>query len=542
MSKSDLSHIVTQMKTQATTTLGWDVVVNYNEEELNDLLAIAYHDSEDPKTSIKEFKCSLIATNEEGDDYTIRYKFLFGVPLLKFIATYTKPVCSLIIPILGGTAETDKSSQTIGDGVYSLSLNNLELASAQGGESCLVPTPADKPFVFPPAIEADGVVFINFAASKDLYIDIAFTGPDKCPKGSQDPGCVGRASFIDNHMGNLKDKIRYIFTKEYTNIRYELARVSSKRPVNGIQLVPKSFMFATYTPNETPTDEKDTILTLFIQTRDTNYGMQSGLNLSWNHLWTQTLDCPPIPSGKTASIILDKGMVFTTMIEPAMKEQNYSCQINDTKGYVQLQVFTGEKVNEPEDKTERWIGPLKSIFTQTIRHNPIYVVLSPLLLVIEQSDSNNGSCCRGTWTYEYTFNWSTHTDRYNDMPEKNRHGTVTVENTLNKAFPAIGLADDYTMKIRFLIEKDDWNVETKPHDPTFWDELGGGVKETPRWVKNMNVHIPAIDFNMGSLDFFLTTNLLLPSREVIDIDKNLGVQVPNDFFIIGNVKKIRKRS
>ncbi|GJJ13685.1 hypothetical protein Clacol_007941 [Clathrus columnatus] len=243
MSKSDLSHIVTQMKTQATTTLGWDIVVNYNEEELNDLLAIAYHDSEDPKTSIKEFKC-------------------------------------LTIPILGGTAETDKSSQTIGDGVYILSLNNLELASARGGESCLVPTPADKPFVFPPTVEADGVVFINFATSNDLNIDIMSTGPGKCPKGFQDPGCVGRASFIDNHLGDLKNEIRRAFTKEYTNIRYELARVSSKRPVNGIQLVPKSFMFATYTPNETPTDEKDTILTLFIQTRDTNYGMQSGLNLS----------------------------------------------------------------------------------------------------------------------------------------------------------------------------------------------------------------------------------------------------------------------
>ncbi|GJJ13684.1 hypothetical protein Clacol_007940 [Clathrus columnatus] len=230
------------------------------------------------------------------------------------------------------------------------------------------------------------------------------------------------------------------------------------------------------------------------------------------------------------------------MIEPAMKEQNHPCQINDMKCYIQLQVFTGEEVNEPEDKTERWMGPSKTVFTQTIRHSSIYVMLSPFLLVIEQDNSNNGSrsSCHETWAYEYTFNWATYMAPSGMSPERMSHGTVTVKNTLDKVCSAIEMVDDYTMKIDFLIENHDWKVEMKPHDTLFWDELCGGLKETPVWVKKM--HIPTIDFNMGSLDFFLTITLLLPSGEVIDIDKDQGVQIPGDFFIIGNVKKMKKRS
>ncbi|GJJ09134.1 hypothetical protein Clacol_003356 [Clathrus columnatus] len=95
----DISKIVTQTKTQATTALGWDVVMNYDEAELNNLLAAAHNEDSIGKRSIKNFECSLTTTTNDktGENYTI--------DIQKFIATHLRPACSFVIPILGGTAK-----------------------------------------------------------------------------------------------------------------------------------------------------------------------------------------------------------------------------------------------------------------------------------------------------------------------------------------------------------------------------------------------------------------------------------------------------
>lgn len=44
-----------------------------------------------------------------------------------------------------------------------------------------------------------------------------------------------------------------------------------------------------------------------------------------------------------------------------------------------------------------------------------------------------------------------------------------------------------------------------------------GHAEGPQWFDNSLPHMPSFNINMGSLDFFLTTNLLMPGKKVISI-------------------------
>ncbi|GJJ09107.1 hypothetical protein Clacol_003329 [Clathrus columnatus] len=480
------------MQTQASTTLGWDVVVNYGETELNRLLAIAYDKDSTGNKSIKEFECPC------------------AVSLYQFLEEYAEIV------------DTTTPSQSIGEKVYTIILNNLVLATAKGGVtndevSSENPTPSETPFVFPPNSDASGVVFIDFeASSSDLT---------ECPLNSEDPGCAGRSPLVDNHLGDLKDIIRSQFLTKYKHIIYELARTNNSKPVEGIKLVPKSFMFATHKP-----DEGETILSLFIQTGDTNNGLQSRLNSNWDTLWGTTLACPPIPSGKTASVILAKNTIFTSMIEPGLKNQGYSGELDNTTRSLQIQIDTKKEIHEPEDKKS-------SMYSSTTYHTAINVVLPKLQLVLEQNPSDKPAYCRGSWSYKYKFSW----DEYSALGDgSDRNGSVTVENTLDEDTYPVKLENEYTLEVNFKIRKEKWKVTATPDSQSFWDIINGGSTKVPSWTKDLNVFLPEMNIDMGSLDFFLTTNLLLPSREVIDIDTKLGVQVPGDFYLVGSVENSRK--
>lgn len=57
----------------------------------------------------------------------------------------------------------------------------------------------------------------------------------------------------------------------------------------------------------------------------------------------------------------------------------------------------------------------------------------------------------------------------------------------------------------------------------------------PDWVKELSIPMPDWTIHMGKIDFFLTTNLLMPTEKVISIDDKIGIQVPGDLFIVGKL-------
>lgn len=115
------------------------------------------------------------------------------------------------------------------------------------------------------------------------------------------------------------------------------------------------------------------------------------------------------------------------------------------------------------------------------------------------------------------------------------HGGVTVTNTIDTRLGSTTLVDDYTFKIGVSIRKDDWKHKVDPDSQGFWDKFTGGRENVPEWVEGLAVEVPNFDIDCGSMEFFLTTNLLTPSRKVIRIDKDLGLQVVGAVYIGGDV-------
>ena len=286
-------------------------------------------------------------TDEDtAEDYTINYDFNLAAPTITFHPTRTTPVCDLTVPIIGGTAKksTQTNSVTIKSGIYTLQINTLELKTMKGGDDPDDSTSADKPFEFKDDTTKDGVVVIDLPTSKNLTIQI-----DKVSE-------TDKVLLIDNHKDKIVDalKTKLHSSADYNSIRLELARINaSKPPVGSVQLVPKCFMFAAYYPSK---DDLETVLSLFIQTEDSNNGQQEDLSDYWISHWKVNLQCSPIPSGQTTSIIFNKDLIYRKMIEPSLKAQNFSSKLVDLLGNLKLSVSTGLKVHRDKYYQKNSLG------------------------------------------------------------------------------------------------------------------------------------------------------------------------------------------
>ena len=116
-----------------------------------------------------------------------------------------------------------------------------------------------------------------------------------------------------------------------------------------------------------------------------------------------------------------------------------------------------------------------------------------------------------------------------------KKGGITATHTLDKPLCLCAIVDDYTLSIRCSIVKDDWKVDLASDDQSWWDKFCGGTKDIPDWIKHLSSELPNLALELGSLYFFLTTNLLMPTRKVIKIDSYYGIQVPGDFYLVGKV-------
>jgi len=117
-----------------------------------------------------------------------------------------------------------------------------------------------------------------------------------------------------------------------------------------------------------------------------------------------------------------------------------------------------------------------------------------------------------------------------------RNGTVTAKHELDKALRTFSVLDDSTLTIDCSITQADWTVALEGAEKSFWEKLLGGASEVvPQWIKALSVAMPDFKISFGKLDFFLTTNLLMPGKKLIEIDHDIGIQVPGDFYIVGKL-------
>lgn len=79
--------------------------------------------------------------------------------------------------------------------------------------------------------------------------------------------------------------------------------------------------------------------------------------------------------------------------------------------------------------------------------------------------------------------------------------------------------------------------------PDFWDTIGGKVGEIPGKYRDLKPSAPQLDLTLKPLDYFLTTNLLLPGQHTFHADNPVpasanvqaGIATPRDTILTGNV-------
>lgn len=98
---------------------------------------------------------------------------------------------------------------------------------------------------------------------------------------------------------------------------------------------------------------------------------------------------------------------------------------------------------------------------------------------------------------------------------------------------------DETFDLEFGIPSDAWAVdfEQTPGSKEWDDALEIDPPERV-WdnVKDkIRSYTPSFDVRGMGLNFLRTTNLLTPDQQVIDFNEEIGVRIPRDFVLLGDI-------
>lgn len=501
-------------------TLDWDVVVNYKESEINELLANSW--SNDPQSHIQHLFVEIESYDQDGEKYLIGFNFDLGVPTIKFNGSGNQPSCELTIPINGGEAVSPSQTSQIYASTYEIGLTGLDLATMSGSTGEI--TSSDKPFVFPPSGSDTAAVIVDMRPSPDSSFNVQLNRGGGASTNAQ----------VEAHLSDIESKLRAWFTNpdNVSSIQYQLASINPTPPPEGyVTLHPKSFRFAAYRSEKYPT----TILSLFIQTSDTSNGTQTDLQQNWSGLWVHDYDVPPVPDTHTASVIFNNAMMHSDVVLPALRASGVDA---DTP---QFQAGQGlfYKI-----RTHKVIA--QKAYEEGLNHFDGFSVSldddDKILRLTLGQNGYPGNAASGAIAWNYTYKFTYGTTRFVPNPAGGTTtvddgGTCTVKNALRKTAAFSSKLSDGTLDMDLNIRQGDWDKPdvTKTADSVFNKVFGNA--EGPQWFESSLPDMPSLALDMGSLNFFLTTNLLMPDQKVIAIDADAGLRIPHDYYIVGNVAK-----
>lgn len=113
------------------------------------------------------------------------------------------------------------------------------------------------------------------------------------------------------------------------------------------------------------------------------------------------------------------------------------------------------------------------------------------------------------------------------------------DNDKPREIPCSVVLDDEKFDLNISLDSTLWKVD---HGQTpgsgSWDDFADMAPRTDIWdkalarVKKMS---PEVSIQSIGLRFLRTTNLLTPDKEVIDFSEQIGVKIPRDLVLVGDV-------
>lgn len=147
-----------------------------------------------------------------------------------------------------------------------------------------------------------------------------------------------------------------------------------------------------------------------------------------------------------------------------------------------------------------------------------------------------------------TIRWSKLRSSMNENGTMNwyyEHGDVAMGCNFGGTGHWVGPSDEEKKKNPNLIKLDismDKAFTILPTSASQFSWFGSSREHVPDELKKVSINVPAMDLNLGGLDYFLTTNLILPGSNVFMADSpksekgcTYGLAMPRDCILTGTV-------
>lgn len=160
-------------------------------------------------------------------------------------------------------------------------------------------------------------------------------------------------------------------------------------------------------------------------------------------------------------------------------------------------------------------------------------------MTIEQGGSSAKANALLKWKFDFTTDWIW----VNGSTGTPHGGDVTVKYTLDKEdFFDNHALSNYRVHLNASISKNDWGRTEEPSEGDWFNIIRQTHWDSPAFAALPDA--PTFDLKLFDIDFFMTTNLLLPNQHVIEFNAEPGVRFPRDLYLVGHIiheSKVRAR-
>ncbi|KAL6922480.1 hypothetical protein ACHAPO_011177 [Fusarium lateritium] len=554
-------------------TLGWDVVVSYTEDEINALLKNKW-DKDRTRMVTEIVSKSDVFDEDDGEEIRVVRKLFLDAPLIRFHSGEGgEPSVELTMPVMSGWRQQEDMQTGKPKGVqsemptnaFNIKLSGIRLGTVVGKYEEIKNTANQDATKLSIVNSKETCVFrqnLSKPTTDDfevawVVLDLATEGEKYTVTGEitlspNDPNYKKAKGLLNNVVGSAKD---YFENGDKIDVlRYALATVKNKPQFDGaisVDLTPVSFRLATFSASYTA----QRALSLLIHTQSgRDAGEKADLQTKWKGQWVDN-GIAPIPDGHTASLMFNPELTFKTMIEPGL-ERSKAWDVDDER----LKDREGGLAFNARKTRDWYVASGSFDYEDTVNFCTLYVrgwqknfKNDPAAIHIHQKNYDGPPVANINWKFNIESEWTdlTKDGKWYALGKKVEYKSVNVRTTysLNDDVDLIVKTTDtdvsFSIDASKVTEKWQLSDEKIDHKGDWFDRattaINNFVSANPtesalnkrrEWMGSLK---PSIEFDVVGLGFFMTTNLLNPGAKVIKLDQAVGLRLPKDLLLVGDV-------
>ncbi|KAK6544733.1 hypothetical protein TWF694_001418 [Orbilia ellipsospora] len=526
--KLPFSDLVNEMKGKETTN-GWDMLVSYNVQQINDLLKVRAEKLPGVLNIgkiVTQYQ-DPFADDDEEDEATVAmvFELKLSTPTLQF--NDGQGQVTLHFPMEGTTKKGDSSPKAIKPGHSLQIVTNLTNVSGTltdtanphladfTPDSNATKTPSKHVVILDPGLTKAQGICIDFSSIKPGTLTVLD------PKGKESRLANTIKTELTNHF------------METGGLRYYIAGISnSYQSQQGSEfLKPSAFCFSVIPA----ADAGQGTLCMWIDVKDGggNGDRPTGPTSLTFHPDKQ--DVHPIPEGSTASIIFS----YRLMAKWLKKSfENLKCRdfnvVQKDGGGLKFELKL------PGGHVKAFPGSTETKFMGWDNFPPVGFDMDSIITTVDFDPHVSEKPATMKFSLSKTTDWSYTV--YCDGPP----GSIRHEGRVYHQFEFVDSAtwkgsDDITkypniINLKF-IHQENFTVTGTTENYSWGQRVWGGKEnEVPAVYKSITVKVPQMNLDLPGIDYFLTTNLLLPGARLFKAkDPQRNLATPRDLILLGDI-------